>query len=183
VLAEDFDIDRLRLDGTWFAIHSEGEKWYLSKTTVVVEEENGILNIRSKHPGTIGLLRGMELTEGPVESASLVVNGTDESNSFNFRGQQYGLVVLKFSSKEYQARNDAYFLNGKSRTLVYGNDYSSCDHPAVLWAGDIDRDGKPDMIANFDDDSEKSASVCVFLSSKAEKGSLLKNAGCQFFSG
>jgi hypothetical protein len=154
---------------TWFAIHSKGEKWYLSKTTVQVNEEDGILDISSKYPDTIGLLRGTGLTEGPVESAS----------SFGFRGQQYELVVLKSS----MGRNDVYFSDGKNRMLVYGDDISGCEHPHVLWAGDIDRDGKPDMIAYFADDSEKSVSICVFLSSGAEKGQPLRNAGCQSFSG
>lgn len=191
----DEDIDVKRLSGTWFAIHLNGGKWYLSKTTVAVaKDKNGTLNIRGKHPKTIGLLRGTELTEGPVESASLIVNANGNSNSFRFKGRHYKLVVqpvpFKYHSEALNktfdnVRNDVYFSNGTDRTLVYGDSESgrSCDHPFVLWAGDIDRDGKPDIIADFDDDSQKNASVCAFLSSSAKKGRLIKNAGCQVFSG
>jgi hypothetical protein len=82
-------------------------------------------------------------------------------------------------------RNDVYFTDGKRRTLVYGGSASgaSCDHPAIRWAGDIDHDGKPDLLVDFDDDSQKNGSYCVLLSSRARKGELVRNVACQFFSG
>ena len=193
-MAEDIDVKQLR--GTWFAIHLKGRIWYLSKTTVTtVNDKNGIVNIRGTHPNTIGLLRGVELTEGPLESASLgVKNASGVSNSFRYRGQQYSLAVqavpFKYYSKQLNEtfdniRNDVYFSNGTHRTLVYGGGKfgRSCEHPSVLWAGDIDRDGKPDVVAYFSDDSQRNGSTCAFLSSTAKPGRLLKNAGCQFASG
>jgi hypothetical protein len=46
-------------------------------------------------------------------------------------------------------RNDVYFSSGTHLTLLYGGSESgeSCEHPFVLWAGDIDRDGKRFIIA------------------------------------
>ena len=60
-----------------------------------------------------------------------------------------------------------YFSDGAKETLIYGGDeydQQSCEIPSVIWAGDIDRDNKPDIIVYFSDDGEKYASVCVYLS-------------------
>ena len=82
--------------------------------------------------------------------------------------------------------NNVYFSDGAKETLIYGGDeydQQSCEIPSVIWAGDIDRDNKPDIIVYFSDDGEKYASVCVYLSTLAKKNQLLGIGGCQFFSG
>jgi hypothetical protein len=39
--------------------------------------------------------------------------------------------------------------------------------PTILWAGDLDRDGAPDLLVDFDMGEEGARDVCLFLSSMA----------------
>jgi hypothetical protein len=53
----------------------------------------------------------------------------------------------------------------------------------ISWAGDLDRDGKLDLIVSSEDGDEKNSMSCLLLSSIAKKNKLVKEFACQFYSG
>lgn len=195
IIAEDFDDEMTR--GKWFAVHQVSGDWYLSLTPVTAVGDKGddsIIDVRAKYKDVVGLLKHKSLVEGKLESAALIKDKLGHSRSFIFREKKYSLLVkpVKFKCRSPElgktfdnVRNDVYFSDGSSSVLVYGGaeTQQSSGDPFVIWAGDIDRDGKPDLIASFDDDSEKNASLCVFLSGGAKNGQFFGKSGCQFFSG
>lgn len=190
------DLGDYRASGQWFALHQKGPMWHLSSAHVtVVKTEAGDFEIRSSQLDSLVLLQGNLLKNRPVEAASLIASESGgAATAFEFKGIRYSLVVqpvqVKYRSPKTgqtydNVRNDVYLTDGKRRTLVYGGSDSrqSCDHPVIRWAGDIDGDGKSDVIVDFDDDSQKNGSLCVFLSSHARGSALLRKGACQFFSG
>lgn len=179
VLREDVP-EGVVLDGNWLALHRKMTHWYVSQTQVAVFSEDGIISLQLNVADVVGLFRGVPLQEGAIEEATLIRNATNMVRSFYFRGSRYSLVV-----QEREDRNQVYFSDGIRSVLVYGDpdSFRSCRHPNIIWAGDIDRDGKPDLIADFDDDSEKNASYCVFLSAQPADGQFFRLSSCQFFSG
>ncbi|MDR2187078.1 MAG: hypothetical protein LBE62_03375 [Azonexus sp.] len=193
---ESFDVKGLQ--EIWFAIHDinggvpydGAEKWYLSKTNLSAPRDGyGSRLIHGNFdPYEIAFLRGGKLSEGLLEVATNPESGhtnVSASKEIAFRGRRYKLVVqpvlLKTDGSNMPVRNDVYFSDGKSRTLLYGGDGSgqSSDDPFFVWAGDVDRDGEPDFIVHFFDDDNEKGRDCVFLSSAAKKGELVRNAGCE----
>lgn len=69
-----------------------------------------------------------------------------------------------------------------SQTLV-SVEHASLDHtPSLMWCGDLDGDGKLDMIMDTSTDYNMSK-VTLFLSSKAKKGKLVGEAAVQVATG
>ena len=52
---------------------------------------------------------------------------------------------------------------------------------SLIWAGDLDRDGRPDFLMEFE--SDLGASFCLFASGRAKENELVGGAGCMYFSG
>jgi hypothetical protein len=87
---------------------------------------------------------------------------------------------MNFQARSYKihiSQEQVFLTVGGKRMLLE----KRANSVSVVWAGDLDGDGKLDFILDFDGD--KSATTCLYLSGLAENNSLTKRVGCQFFSG
>ncbi|WP_018478208.1 hypothetical protein [Pontibacter roseus] len=137
-------------------------------------------------PGTLFFLTGMpQLKAGSIDtvgfSSSVVLPNT--SLHLRFRDKTYTLEakgdsVQEESSESYSLKNYSWRISGTrngrkiSQELASDTDFESAIY-VLLWAGDLDRDGIPDLLADLSNHYNASE-VTLFLSSKADKGKLYK---------
>lgn len=91
-----------------------------------------------------------------------------------FKGQPWRLDV----------RHHALLLSDGKTTMSHGQVVlpdSPDDGLTLLWAGDLDRDGRLDLI--FEGSGMNSTNVCVWLSSRAKPGRLVGQAACWLTTG
>lgn len=184
------EINTQSLRGTWFAIHEENWKWRLSKTpvTAVPAEESDMMLIQTKYKKVVGLLKAKNLSEGPLEAANLIVDELGIPQAFLFEGKKYSLVAKPVRRKIHSMESNNILIDNRYDVYLVGSNnptpfYQSSGAPTIRWAGDIDRDRKPDLIAYFNDDNEKNSLLCLFLSSGTKNDQSLRVVGCQLFSG
>ena len=177
---QDVDVEINKIGRGWLALHKTENGWFLSSTKVNLKlVDKNFVDIQSEYKNVEGLIKIKSLIAGKVKPAVLVNDKNGNSIKFKFSNKSYNLNVRKI-----QTVNKVYFSDGAKETLIEdGYEEQSCASPSIVWAGDIDRDNKPDIIVYFSDDDEKYASVCVYLSTLAKKNKLLGLGGCQFFSG
>ena len=77
---------------------------------------------------------------------------------------------LDFSSSEKKQTLRSYYTRAQNDTLFVFGDQSAV---GILWAGDLDRDGQPDLIMSLSDHYNV-METALLLSSKADKGELIK---------
>ena len=58
---------------------------------------------------------------------------------------------------------------------------SDREEASLVWAGDLDKDGKLDLI--LESSTDKNSTYCLYLSGAAGPRALVKKIGCQFYSG
>ena len=58
---------------------------------------------------------------------------------------------------------------------------SDREEASLVWVGDLDKDGKIDLI--LESGTDKNATYCLYLSDAVRPGALVKKIGCQFYSG
>lgn len=146
----------------------EGAKSSYSGKLVEVHQHDPIL-----------LIKASWLKPGPIAQAKL----TDDSQAFTWDERQFRLLHRcgKASSKESLLECQVVFSDGKNQQFIidtsepnqgYSDEFASTVN--IVWAGDIDRDGKPDFILlNTHYNGENTQ---LFLSSKANKNQLVKSA-------
>ena len=119
------------------------------------------------------------LTAGKVDTPDMRFKGVDRDLSRMAVGIPFKGVPYKFELKAGQT----WLTDGTSRQLILegpvkGESGGERDeHSArLIWAGDLDRDGKLDFIISdwFDD----GGTMCVWLSSRAASGQLAGEAAC-----
>ena len=126
-----------------------------------------------------------QLKPGPVDTASFssAVVLPNTSLPLQFKGSTYileaiGDSVQQEGSDSYSLRNYSWKIsgmkNGKkiSQELAQAEGFESAIY-VLLWAGDLDRDGIPDLLADLSNHYNASE-ITLFLSSKADKGKLYK---------
>lgn len=101
---------------------------------------------------------------------------------FNLNGKLFTLKVVNENSTEE-------YLSEGSKLVLSSGDAEQIVHPdgsqrigeswTLLWAGDLDNDGKLDFLADLSD-HYNSTDVILFLSSEAEKGKLVKDVAGLF---
>ncbi|HEY6093842.1 MAG TPA: hypothetical protein VIU93_02705 [Gallionellaceae bacterium] len=129
-----------------------------------------ITEIVSSKKNTIALFRNTNIRSGDVQT---VVEGLDvDKNS----------KKLSLGSSSYVVRETQQGLSlggpdGLSSIIGFGDVFH------IIWAGDLDRDGKLDLIVYSSDAEGKGATSCLFLSSVADMGKLVKKMACQGYSG
>ena len=130
--------------------------------------------------GALAYLRLPGLSEGKVDTPDMRFKD-------NERDLEAAAVAVPFKGTAYrfEPRDKAVWFNDGTRRQkmadieqrpegVAPDDWAHGD--ALLWAGDLDRDGKLDVITALTGDD--GATMCVWLSSKAAAGQLVGKAAC-----
>ena len=175
------------LNGANFlALHKVGEGYFLSEAKIIYishDDDNG--NVSSNIKNAIIYIRSRNIKSGEVPIATV-----DGSN------QNIKVSLLRVSGKKIKISlgNRLYVIyEGKKGLIMTGRDGKSIISPGgsglfntgffIIWAGDLDRDGKLDLIIHSQDVEEKSGMSCLLLSSIATKPQLVSEAACQLYSG
>lgn len=172
--AADLDVFDFPAKG-WLALIVQDGHWELTPTSVSLNNET----VSSDHPKALALLHHRSLKPGKADALNMKFSGARKLNiskdsqpnffRLNFKGQDYrleitpaGMLVLKFGA-------------------IYTTLDSDRDDATIVWAGDLDRDGRLDLIVGTGTD--KNTRFCLFLSGSEGEHSLMKKIGCQLFSG
>jgi hypothetical protein len=188
----------------WFALYQTKNGFELRKVSIeVTTVKDEVLDSDNEQTGTkvtvkpesqqqnillIKPQKSLTLTEGKVEG-TLFDPGTtvypDKSKRVKLNEKIYALVASgKKSAQPVERAIDDYALRltlqKKSQRLFSQKGFLGYDGPPkVIWAGDLDRDGKLDLILDLSTHYNSSA-LTLFLSSSA-KGNLLVEPVAEFF--
>lgn len=180
----------------WLGLFLENNKFFLRSTKLTVrrvkdeivdgegEKTGKSIFTSHKNPMVFLLKNAGFLREGEIKTvfyASEIDDFTGLKNgsqkSFKFNGETYNLrVENRTSSDEYLGKGSKLVLSrgGKEQVLNYLKDGCNDCYWHLFWVGDLDKDGKLDFYI----DLSWHYNVMdrrLFLSSKAEKGKLVKN--------
>ena len=184
----------------WLALVTDGERTVLKGVTLKVKRvfdpvidatEHGPHTGKSiasepPHTGTVLLLRGTGLRSGEVTSATISGDrsGLGEKH-IALSGAMYTLRPGVLCGKE-PTPCPWVLSDGQTEQILHrftlqeagasGLDTDSAN-VGLLWAGDLDRDGKLDLVVNVSNHYNAVAQIRVFLSSAAGPGKLLGLAG------
>ncbi|WP_299708335.1 hypothetical protein [uncultured Pontibacter sp.] len=142
--------------------------------------------VQSDHPSTLFFVTGIaKLQASEVDTvgypSQVILPNT--SIDLNFKGKTYTLAasgdsIQQEGSESYSVQNYRWTVtgikNGRKITQELASDenFESAIY-VLLWVGDLDRDGIPDLLADLSNHFNTSK-VTLFLSSLAEKGKLYK---------
>lgn len=185
----------------WLAVFYENGRYYLRPGSLQIkaaydpvadseQEVNGkrIISGReviSQDSNTVFFLTGLsKYKEGELDTVAFTKNiiPANKSISYTFKGRPYSIKAygdsIQLSEKEYSYRNYGWKVtglkNGRRVEQVLAEDEQFEDSIyMLLWAGDLDRDGTPDLLIDVSNHYNVSA-IALFLSSMAEKGKLYK---------
>lgn len=167
--------------------------FYMNKATVKVENSyddcigDSVATVFSGRDNSIILIKGIVPQDSLIETKTMpdsIYMG--DQYEFEFHNQKYRLRAEGVSS--YEEENIYHWDNVKNYKLYLSKADTDKEqlliampqfhdtHVAILWSGDMDMDGCPDFIFDVSGDYE-SKSVVLFLSSKADKGTLMKCVG------
>ena len=185
----------------WFALVQRDNSFSLEPTQIKFHKrlppEESIHAVpeyvyRSLHPDERFLLRHQSLKAGEVKTLHL----SDSGQQISYWDRRTP-VSLKFLGREYRfnlihrgpnnpantaADNRKVFVEhqGRKTLLKDWNLDSGADdnHERIVWAGDLDRDDRLDLIIVFT--TYASSTTCLFLSSTAGPGEVLSQVGCHY---
>lgn len=179
----DLDISALPHDG-WLALVKHGDHWELVRTKVDLDPEIHsssqpkalvFLHARRLSVGKVRTLE-MQLPDG-VDAAETAADGKRKNQlEMRFDAQRYRLIL---SAQGSDAGSNLVLDDGHTHTLLD----TDTDSAQLMWAGDLDHDGRLDLIISTDHEDGRSADTCLYLSSAAGKHQIVKKVACQGFSG
>ena len=184
----------------WFGLFRKNGKSVFVKTKIkVASVRDEIVDEAGEKTGKeVGVNYGSEpifllkdpknLSKGAVETL-FYSDSTDETQQyseqvlhngskkiFELKGQAFALKVVNEKSSDENDLTDAklVLVSGDTEQILYQptEDGFKAEFLSVLWIGDLDRDGKPDLF--LDISRENQSGYTLFLSSHAEKGKLVK---------
>jgi len=170
----------------WFGLFPADSGWELDLTTIRVEPanagcmENGsrVTVDRPAHP--VLLLRGAPwLQSGPLQAVPVPRQDFNPPASHEFRfGAHAFVLVATGDAANYELRL-VRSADNKAQTLVafhaHGNPWRIAWSPKVLWIGDLDHDGQPDLFVDVHM-FETPGDWVLFLSSRADQDELVHQA-------
>lgn len=187
---------------TWLGLFSKNGESYLKNTKLkVVPEfdpdwEGAVIEFKENKPLFL-LKNAKKFKEGKIttlfqETRSEDGDFANQTNIMNrgfVREFQLGKAKYALRIKDALTKTGAPVLalvletEGVSQVVTYepyfDNDYLG----SLLWVGDLDDDGKPDLYLDHNDWEKGYFSSSLFLSSEAEKGKLVKEVAGFFTAG
>jgi len=171
---QDVDLDDFDFPPKgWLALIAKDGHWELTPTTVNIDNQV----VTSKETKALALLHSRSLVAGKVETPNIKFLGErkrisiDSPSSFNisYSGTNYRVSIDKSGTVALQ--------NSEVTTVLDSNR----EEASLVWAGDLDKDGKLDLI--LESGTDKNATYCLYLSGAVGPRALVKKIGCQFYSG
>ncbi len=183
----------------WLALTGDGKQFALRDVTIAVRRvhDDVVDEDESARTGkdvsikpeldAIALIRGANLTAGPVVTAAAQLEiGRDESKPIAFGGGNpyVARVTCSTPGKQNESRCELRLEHDGVRQSVASFDgfmedgkfqFAGEQPPKVIWAGDLDRDGRLDLLVDTTNHYNVS-SIALFLSSAAAKGKLVGRA-------
>lgn len=170
----------------WLALVSVGGVWRLEPAMVWstrvydglldAEGQKTGISITSNYADALALLRFPDIQSGKVDTPNLKFkdNPRPLTNTMPlklfFKGEDYAIEAKSA---------DVFLRNGKTKTLLPGLTVRSPageDSASLLWAGDLDGDGKLDLLFAYT--GYNNGGVCLYLSANAGEGALVRRAAC-----
>lgn len=171
----------------WLALTSVGGGWRLEPAIVRAtrvydavldaEGEKTGINISSNYGDAVALLKFPGIKPGKIDTPIMkfkdsprLLSTRDTPLKIPFKGEDY-LIEAKTSG--------IYLRKGKVKTLLprlSAGSPASDDSASLLWAGDIDGDGKLDLLFTYS--GHNNGGVCLYLSAGASEGALVQQAAC-----
>ena len=175
------------IDDTWVELYKKGHKYYLSKAQYTIGKEwDGIIGdsvstLTSKRdvilyvnhlPSKMGEVNSIDLHIAPNSFLNSFYLKPGTTLRFTFEGKHYELKTKEkvFTKHGNQSYEGVILLNGKQivrRTNLDKVDFS------LMFAGDIDGDGKLDLVFNLSGEFGE-VYVALYLSSCALPGQLVR---------
>jgi len=172
-------------DAQWLALVARAHRWKLEPVQRAGEGK-GLEDYPAKAPeGTLALLRYPSLKVGPAPTPEMRFSGHPRE----FGPGSSPLQIL-FGAHAYdvEVHDDAVWLRRGTVQTQIGEARDDADmgylfRVQIIWAGDLDRDGRLDMITK-EKNGGYSDDLCLYLSSAAHTGqSLIEKVACEDWSG
>lgn len=161
--------------GEYLALHRIGEKFFISKTTVFqISIDGEFAELESKIDNVIVYIQGNTIQVGEALTA---YSGVSEDPN----GKAVGVLVsgspvkLELGTDVYFIGQGGSFAGPEGRSAIRLSTWTLWDF-FITWAGDMDHDGRLDLIVSATD--EKSGIECLLLSSVAKKPNHIGEAAC-----
>ena len=171
------------IDDTWVQLYKKGQKYYLSKAEYTIGKEwdeiigDSVSTLTSKRkvllyinhlPSKMGEVNSIDLHIAPNSFLDAFYLKPGTTLRFTFEGKHYELKTKEkvFTKHGNQSYEGVILLNGKQivrRTNLDKVDFS------LMFAGDIDGDGKLDLVFNLSGEFGE-VYVALYLSSCALPG-------------
>lgn len=174
---------------SWFGLFKEGQHYVVRRAKLQVfkirDPELYDLDVKTESQDpTLFLLRNLPairesvvltVFDGVTEADKQLPLNSD-SQTLSFNGVDYILSIHNPVGEEYLTKGSALVLsvNGKSQTIRYLNNGCNDCSWELLWAGDLDRDGKLDFWMDLSSHYNITDRV-LFLSKPAGPGKLVKH--------
>ena len=175
------------IDDTWVQLYKKGQKYYLSKAEYTIGKEwdeiigDSVSTLTSKRkvllyinhlPSKMGKENSVDLHIAPYSFLDSFYLEPGTPLRFTFEGKHYELKTKEkvFTKHGNQSYEGVILLNGKQivrRTNLDKVDFS------LMFAGDIDGDGKLDLVFNLSGEFGE-VYVALYLSSCALPGQLVR---------
>ncbi|MDR0242617.1 MAG: hypothetical protein LBJ65_13530 [Burkholderia sp.] len=170
--------------GGWLGLVPSGNHWTLAPARVrfePVQPEGDIVDIKSDPEKAVALFRCKSLRQGKVDAANLVFPTGGKVIGPGASPLRFVLHGRRFTLRH--TVTGAVIAEGGGRRSVL-HDFGGSSPPfraSLIWAGDVDRDGRLDLLMEFE--SDLGASFCLFTSSSAKENELAGPASCMDVSG
>jgi hypothetical protein len=179
---------------TWLGLFKEDGKYVLRPTTIQVNivedpvaDSAGTLSGRevAADSNAVFLLTGLQPNKtGEVDTAvfNRAILPANKELTYTLKGREYRISSYGDSTQaatgEYAYQNYGWKVSGTKNGKVIEQKLAEDDHLTesiyvLLWAGDLDHDGIPDLLIDTSNHYNVS-SYTLFLSSKADRGKLYK---------
>lgn len=185
----------------WFGLYQEGkDNFRLKQTSVAITKcHDAIIDETPKE------LSGKKVTVSTKDAPLFLVEGVGAlkagkviTSAINLRehlqtgtklklnvGAKFSTMSVSGDVKEKEYRTNYTIVlesNGVKQTILKHNQIGADTAPSLVWAGDLDGDGKLDLVMDTTDDYNV-RDLTLFLSSKAKPGKLVEKVANQFSTG